>query len=267
MSFLLVLFAAILAALALWIACFRMPGRSHRGPLPGEPDRSLVSALRRDVGELAGAIGERNLLHEEALGRAAGHVERSLRAAGSSVIRHELRSAGRACANLVAEVEGSARRSEVGGGGAHYDSVLGSPGANDNATGVAAMLALAGRFAAARPERPLRFIAFANEEPPFFQIREMGSFAYARDCKEKGETVAAMISLETLGCYDDRPKSQSYPLPLLDLLYPSRGDFVAFVGNLRSRALVREAIGAFRAAAAFPSESASLPGWMPGVSW
>jgi Zn-dependent M28 family amino/carboxypeptidase len=118
-----------------------------------------------------------------------------------------------------------------------------------------------------QPERTLRFVAFTDEEPPCFQTECMGSLASAKACKAKGEDIAAMISLETLGCYSEEEGSQSYPLPILGFAYPSRGNFVAFVGNVASGGLVREAIGAFRETTAFPSEGAALPGWIPGVGW
>ena len=106
--------------------------------------------------------------------------------------------------------------------GAHYDSVFGSPGANDNGTGVAAMLALARRFARAKPKQTLRFVAFVNEEPPYFLSGEMGSQVYARRCKERGDKISAMISLETIGYFSDAPGSQTYPSPGLRLVLSER---------------------------------------------
>jgi hypothetical protein len=95
----------------------------------------------------------------------------------------------------------------------------------------------------------------------------MGSAAYAKACRANGEEIAAMLSLETLGCYSDARGSQKFPIPLLGFVYPDRGDFVTFVGNLSSASLVRRAIGAFRESARFPSEGAALPSWVPGVGW
>jgi Zn-dependent M28 family amino/carboxypeptidase len=168
--------------------------------------------------------------------------------------------------NVEARTLGGDRRSEIVVAGAHYDSVLGCPGADDNATGVAALLELARTLRATRCARTVRFVFFASEEPPHFEGEEMGSRVYARACKERGERVVAMLSLESLGCYSDEPGSQSYPAGL-GLLYPSRGNFVAFVGNLRSRGLVRESIRVFRRTTAFPSERAATFGWIPGVGW
>jgi hypothetical protein len=250
-----------------------MPGKRHAGPLPPASAEQLALAreLERDVRRLAGEIGERNVLRPEALERARAFVRAELAAAGEPrelEHRHPLASgaSGTGCFNVWVELSGRELAHEIVVVGAHYDSVVGSPGANDNASGVAAVLALARRFAGRDLARTLRLAAFVNEEPPFFP-GEMGSAALARASRERGEEVVAMLSVETIGYYSDAPGSQTYPLPLLGLLYPSRGDFAAFVGNLRSRRLVRSALAAFRSRAAFPSEGAALPGSVPGVGW
>lgn len=262
--------AAVFAIIALvvWFTCLRMPGRSHTGPLPPmtAAQETLRAELESDVRKLAEEIGERNVRRPAKLDAAARHVEARLAAAGT-VQRQEYLVNDVTCANVEVEVAGGARKGEIVVLGGHYDSVIGCPGANDNATGAAAVIALARRFAGTKPARTLRFVAFVNEEPPFFQIDAMGSAVYAKRCAARGENVVAMLSLETLGCYLDAKGSQRYPVSLLKLAYPSQGDFVTFVGNVASRALVREAIGTFRAAAAFPSAGAALPGWIPGIDW
>jgi Zn-dependent M28 family amino/carboxypeptidase len=151
--------------------------------------------------------------------------------------------------------------------GAHYDSVFGSPGANDNGTGVAATLALAQRFAGRKPEHTLRFVAFVNEEPPYFLSDEMGSFIYAGRCKARGDKISGMISLETIGYFSDAPHSQTYPSPGLGFFYPKVGNFIGFVSNVHSRALLHRVVGLFRKHAKIPSEGAALPAFIPGVSW
>jgi hypothetical protein len=143
---------------------------------------------------------------------------------------------------------------------------MSSPGANDNATGVAAVLELAAAFREATPKRTLRFVAFVNEEPPYFQTDDMGSMRYAARCRQRGERVVAMIALDGLGCYLDESGTQAYPLPV-DFMYPSRGDFIAMIGNLSSRSLLHKAIGSFRLHARFPSEGAVLPGSVPQAGW
>jgi Zn-dependent M28 family amino/carboxypeptidase len=251
----------------LYSCMIAMPGKSHQGPLlPITPSESaLASVLRRDVVELAETIGERNVVKYAALRKAADYVEAGLRVAGP-VTRHTYQASGRDCDNLEVEIRGTTAPGEIVVVGAHYDSVVNCPGANDNASGTAGLLALARALANAKPERTLRLVAFVNEEPPHFRSEEMGSRVYARRCRERNETVTAMLSLETIGCFTDKPNTQKYPAPL-GLCYPSTGNFIAFVGNVGSRSLVRRCVKAFRAGAAFPSEGAALPGWLPGVGW
>ena len=247
----------------------RMPGKSWSGPLPplDEGAAELRSRLQRDVVKLAGAeIGERNVFHPQKLAAALEHIEAELASAGYTPRRQGYSAGTSRVFNLDVEIPGSSRPDEIVIVGGHYDSVMGCPGANDNATGVAAMLALARAFRAAKPARTLRFAAFVNEEPPFFQTHDMGSLVYAKACKARSEKIVAMLSLETMGFYSDAARSQSYPFPF-SLVYPSTGNFIAFVGNVKSRALVRRAVGRFREHARFPSEGGAVPGMIPGVGW
>jgi len=259
----------LLICLPVWLySCMiPMPGKSHRGPLPPlRPEQiELAAALRRDVVELAEKIGERNTFCYAALRKAADYVERELAVAGK-VARQTYTARGKACDNLEVEIRGRTFPHEIVIVGGHYDSVVGCVGANDNGTGTAGVLALARSLAQSSPERTLRFVAFVNEEPPHFRGDEMGSRVYAKRCRERKDNVVAMLSLETIGYFSDQEGSQKYPAPL-GLFYPSQGNFIAFVGNVGSRSLVRRCVRLFRERAAFPSEGAAVPGFLPGVGW
>jgi hypothetical protein len=245
-----------------------MPGKSYHGPLPPATDelRALEHELRSYVHMLAGEIGERNVFHYTQLVKAGEYIGKTLSEAGYEVARQEYEVSGQVCENLEVEIRGTERPDEIVLIGAHYDSVKGSPGANDNATGVAATLALARAFAQNPAPRTLRFVAFTNEEPPFFQGRHMGSRVYAKRSRQRAENIILMLSLETIGYYSDKPGSQSYVFPL-HFFYPSTGNFIAFVSNVENGALVRQLIGRFRQHASFPSEGGALWGWLPGVGW
>ncbi|HEV3028441.1 MAG TPA: M28 family peptidase [Planctomycetota bacterium] len=262
-------YPTLLIGIPLWLYSYMipMPGKSHPGPLPplSAKQADLAVSLRRDVVELAEKIGERNTFHYEALRKAADYVERELSIAGQ-VRRQSYVASGKTCDNLDVELRGSGKPDEIVIVGGHYDSVVGCAGANDNGTGTAGVLALARSLAKASPERTLRLVAFVNEEPPHFQGDEMGSRVYARRCRERKENVVAMLSLETIGYYSDLEGSQKYPAPL-GFFYPSRGNFIAFVGNVGSRSLVRRCVRVFRERAAFPSEGGAVPGFLPGVGW
>jgi len=244
----------------------KMPGKnvSTAGRLSAD-EVALREELRVNVQKLAREIGERNMWHYAQLNAAADFIEGSFSRAGLHLRRDDYEVRGQACHNIEAEIPGA--QPEIILVGAHYDSVFGSPGANDNGTGVAATLALARRFASAKPKHTLRFVAFVNEEPPYFLSGEMGSTVYARRCKERGDKVSAMISLETIAYFSDAPNSQTYPSRGLGFFYPKVGNFIGFVSNVQSRALLRRIIALFRKHAKIPSEGAALPAFIPGVSW
>jgi Zn-dependent M28 family amino/carboxypeptidase len=244
----------------------KMPGTNTSTAAPlSAAEIALRAELAADVQKLAGEIGERNMQRYPQLNAAADFIEASFLQAGLRPRRDTYELNGQACHNIEAEIPGA--RPQIVVIGAHYDSVFGSPGANDNASGVAGLLALARRFAGKPSGQTLRFVAFVNEEPFYFQSEQMGSFVYASRCKARGDRISAMISLETIGYFSDAPGSQTYPAPGLGAFYPSTGNFIGFVGNVRSRALVRRAIGLFREQSKLPSEGAALPSFIPGVGW
>jgi Zn-dependent M28 family amino/carboxypeptidase len=226
-----------------------MPDRPYAGPLSplsGE-GRALSLRLRLHVAALAAT--ERNTDLETP----ARYIEAAFSRLGFEPRSQYFESGGRKVRNI-----------EVGSGsiviGAHYDTVPGSPGADDNASGVAVLIELAAM------KLPVRFVAFANEEMPYFLGPEMGSWMWAQRARERGDTVLAMFSLEMLGYYSDAPRSQVYPFPL-SFFYPDRADFIAFVGDLGARGLVHRSIQSFRRNAQFPSHGVAAPGFIPGVTW
>ncbi len=257
---------ALVAILAILWMVARMPGCSFRGtaPLPDAALQLLREALHRDVVQLAGAIGERNVIVDTNYAKAAGYIEQSLREAGYATERQTFVAEDYTCANVIAELRGTS--DEIVILGAHYDTVDESPGADDNASGVAALLALARTFAHTTPRRTIRFVAFANEEPPYFMTEWMGSYQYAQRCHQRGEKVVAMLSLESLGYFRDEAGSQQYPAGL-EHVYPTTANFIAFASNLGSRGLLRDCIDVFRVHATIPSEGGALPEAVPGVAW
>ena len=235
---------------------------------------------------LAGTIGERNAWQAPALERAARYIGTTFGNAGlnpkrlpytvpRSAVGGPFGIVGELAmrlpeestyVNIEADIPGLAKANEIVVVGAHYDSLHGTRGANDNATGVAAVLEIARALKDSGPARTIRFVAFANEEPPFFKSEAMGSRVYARAARARGDDIVAMYSLETIGYYSDAPGSQRAPFPL-GLFYPSIGNFVIFVGNFASRALVRQSVDMFRKASPFPAERFAGPAFIPGVDW
>jgi len=215
---------------------------------------------------LATTIGERNVWHPEQLRAAAEYIERTFREYGHEPAMLPYAVHGQDVRNIEVTIPGTTKASEIVVIGAHYDSVRGTVGANDNASGTAAVLELARLLRGKRLARTARLVAFVNEEPPFFQTESMGSLVYARLCKRRGDNVVAMFTPETIGYYSDVKGSQKYPFPF-NLFYPSTGNFIAFVGNTTSRPLLTRSLSSFRRHAKFPSQGAALPGSIEGIGW
>ncbi|MDQ3996328.1 MAG: M28 family peptidase [Gemmatimonadota bacterium] len=254
---------------AAWLYVVHMPGETGRGTLaPLTPAQvQLRQRLERHVRELAGRIGERNSVHYGALEEAAAYVERELAALGYTVASQRWTTAGdQTFRNLEVTIPGRARAGEVIVVGAHYDSNRGTPGADDNASGVAALLELARLLRVDSLPRTIRLVAFANEELPFFGTPDQGARRYVAALRQRGGDVRSMLSIETIGYYATGPRTQMYPRPL-NWFYPDTGNFIGFVGNLSSRGLVHEAIAAFRRHTPFPSHGAAAPASIPGVGW
>ncbi len=226
----------------------------------------VADRLRGHVEQLAARIGERNLGRPGTLEAAADYIEAQWRSNGYEVRRQVYEVRGVASANLEATLAGDARAQEILVIGAHYDTVPGSPGANDNASGVAALLEIASALRTLRPNLTLRFVAFVNEEQPFFMTHRQGSRVYAREARARGEDIRLMVALETIGYYSDAPGSQRYP-PLFGYFYPNRANFVGLVSDFRSRRNMRRLARAFREASSFPLQHVATFRFIPGVAW
>ncbi len=264
-----VIYPIVLAALVLGLLyCTSMPGKSYQGafaPASAE-ERAVAEELRKDVTALAGTIGARNIENRDTLALAESYVTTRFKELGYAPERLAYDVGIRSVANVEVSIRGTTRASEIVVIGAHYDSAYDAPGADDNASGMAAVFALAKLFRGLAPERTIRFLAFANEEPPRFWTEQMGSLVYAKACRARGDDVVAMLSLETVGYYSDKAGSQKYPPPM-SFFYPNTGDFIGFVGNTSSRSLTRNVVQMFRRGVDFPSQGAALPAFIAGVGW
>lgn len=247
---------------------FSMPGRSYLGdlqPLTKE-ETEIKNQLMTHIDYLALKIGERNIWNYKKLDAAAVYIEETFKNFGYKVFHQVFKTNNVLVKNIIAEIPGTMNPEEIVVIGAHYDSVKGSPGADDNASGVAAILEFARLFKNLKFKRTIRLVAFVNEEPPFFFTKKMGSYQYAHKAKIREEKIVAMLSIESIGYYKDQKNSQKYPFPL-NFFYPTTANFIGFVSNLSSNKLLRNSISIFRKYAKFPSEGISLPWWFIGVGW
>ena len=263
------LFAAILLIIVLLVReVYRMvvmPGQSFSGPMPelSTAESQIAQNLERHIGRIAGEIGERNVLKQGTLEATAKYISDEFTAIGYEVHIEKFIAQDRyEVSNIYVELPGKSDEYVIIG--AHYDTVPGSPGANDNTSGVAALLELARTHYGDKPNPTIRFIAFVNEEPPFFG-RDMGSMEHASNAIERGEKIICMFSLETIGYYTDEENSQKYPFPF-SVFYPSQGNFIGFVANTGSRKQLYRAVTAFRSKATIPSEGLAAPRIVPDIN-
>lgn len=243
-----------------------MPGKSYRGnlkPLTKE-EKSVSFRLELDLETLAVDIGERNRYNYSNLMAASDFIEDEFVKCGYEVQRQRYKVNDRYFDNLEVEIKGDRQPDEIVVIGAHYDTVDGSPGANDNGSGVAGLLALARAYAGKKTSRTLRFVMFVNQEQPFFMTEHMGSLVYAKRCRQRQENIVAMLSLECIGYYCDEQGSQKFP-PGLDEFFPSNGNYISFASNTANRNLVHQVVESFRAHTKFPSEGAAIPPFGTGV--
>lgn len=246
-----------------------MPGKCYKGPfLPlSKIEEEIAQQLKLHVTALSLDIGERNLWLEDALEQSVNYISTQFLQSELPVTALSFQVEDQTVKNIQCEIKGSTSP-EIIILGAHYDSVLGSPGADDNASGVAGLLVMASLLASInpKPKRTIRLVAFVNEEPPFFYTRLMGSWQYAKACKINHDNIMGMFSIESIGYYSEERYSQNYPFPF-NFFYPDTGDFIGFVSNMRSKQLLYNSIGLFRELVNFPSQGLNAPSIVPGVSW
>ena len=228
---------------------------------------AAAKQLKAHVTKLASEFGERNLSKYAALGKSADWIEAQFKENGYAVNRQTFEVSNLDCHNIIAEKKGTKHPAKILIVGAHYDSVLGTPGANDNGSGTASLLLLAEWLKDFKSDYTIRFVAFTNEEPPYFQTQgKMGSWVYARQCRKNSDDIVGVISLETMGYFSDEEDSQNYP-PLIANRYPKTGNFIGFVSNINSKDFTRSCYDSFKKHSSVPAEMANLPGAVPGVGW
>ena len=232
---------------------------------PSAPEELTAQNMKDMVEYLAGKIGNRNYAEYAGLNRAAEYIRQQFEQLGYSVTMMPYPLGDQVYNNIVAQDASGKEFPETIIIGAHYDSCF-NPGADDNASGVAGLIELARLLKNSGLKAHLKFIAFVNEEPPFFLTENMGSRVYAKAAKQKGEKIKAAIILEMLGYYSQKKFSQRY-LPLVGPFYPNRADFIALVGNFPSGGIVKKLAAYFKASSEFPVEYLIAPDFIPGIYW
>ncbi|MDA2924440.1 M28 family peptidase [Acidobacteria bacterium AH-259-L09] len=224
----------------------------------------IAARLRQHVEYLATAIGERSPMYYRNLERAREYIEQIFSEVGYAFNHDVYQVRGKLYRNVIVEKKGRVHPQQILLIGAHYDTAPGTPGADDNASGIASLLEIARLLSPLEPPMTIRLVAFTLEEPPHFHSRFMGSVVHAKKCQKRNDNIVGMISLEMVGYFDDRENSQAYPLPLMGRFYPNQGNFIAVAGNFRSRHLVRRVTDRLTQESDIRVESTALP-FVPGV--
>lgn len=234
---------------------------------PGNANKPGVKALHQHIHHLSEVIGSRSAFEYEKINAAKDYIETILKDLGLEYTLQNYQYSGKTFSNIIVTLEGQKEPGEIFIIGAHYDTVFGTPGADDNASAVAALLELCRLLKDYQPSKTLKLIFFVLEEPPTFKTRYMGSYVYAKTAKENKEKIYGMISLEMLGYYNDKKGAQLYPLPLMSLFYPKVPNFIGVVGDLKSRKLVKKVANSLKKGCAIPVETLSTVKFVPGVDF
>ena len=244
---------------AAWVAVAQpVPGGNQRSKESVEPAK-----LREHVEMFSSRLAPRDYTHPGNLEKCADYIEQHFREAGAAVTRQTFTVQGQAYHNVIARF-GAGKGSKVVVG-AHYDSCGSTPGADDNASGVAALLELARLIGRNPQDREVELVAYVLEEPPFFRTESMGSAVHAKSIA--GEKLDGVIVLEMVGYFSDEWGSQSYPTPLLHLMYPARGNFIAVVGLWEQGGWVEQVKSGMKGATDLPVYSIRAPRSLPGMDF
>ena len=223
--------------------------------------------LKKTVYYLAEEIGPRSYTQTDALKKTTDYIKSALKGYGYEVSVQAYSVQEKTFENIYVVRKGAVLPEKILVVGAHYDTVPGTPGADDNASGVAGLLELARLFADEQPGKTLHFVAFALEEPPFFRTKQMGSYVYAKKLNAERSDVEGMICLESIGFFRDAPESQLFPLPFLRFFYPTTGNYITFVSDFHSKGFLNRAKNAFRQGSSLPVESLSSFALIPGIDF
>jgi Zn-dependent M28 family amino/carboxypeptidase len=229
--------------------------------------QDTAAYLRQIVAMLAQEIGVRTYRDTDRLERCANYISSQFNSFGFKIMRQPFPFNGNTYQNIVAELIGNSSPEKILVVGAHYDTVRTTPGADDNASGVAGLLALAGRLAGVRMSKTVRFVAFALEEPPLYRTRNMGSYQYAQSLKKNRENVEGMICLEMIGFFSDREGSQHYPVPFFRWKFPTTGSYIAIVGNMRSKKFIETTAKNFMKVVDLPVITLNAPPIVIGIDF
>lgn len=224
-----------------------------------------VHQLYTHVEHLSVTIGSRSIYEYDKIEDTKRYIVSCLKTFGYIPTLQNYDYEGKTFSNIIVSIPGVKYPDETVIIGAHYDTVYGTPGADDNASAVAVLLEVCRALKSISPGRTLKLIFFFLEEPPVFRTEHMGSYVYAKEAKARNENIKAMICLEMVGYYSDKKDGQTFPLPLMSMMFSTTPNFIAVVGNLKSRNLVDKVKNSLLKVSPIPVETLTSVSFVPGV--
>jgi Peptidase family M28 len=260
MLYLLAATVLLIVALCLYVTQPLIGSANISASLSVDPKR-----LETHVRTLSESFTPRDESHPENLDRCAAYIRREFENANARVSEQPFTVAGKTYRNVIAHFGPETREMIVVG--AHYDTAGPLPGADDNASGVAGLLELARLLGKGQLPIRVELVAYTLEEPPFFRSEQMGSAMHAKALKREGVVVRVMFSLEMIGYFSDADDSQHFPISVLSLFYPRKGNFISVIGKMGEGMLVRRIKKAMAGATSLPVYSINAPRLIPGVDF
>lgn len=249
--------------------------------IDSKPPQVSAARLEHHVKHLSVQLHPRSQDQLENINLAADYIFNELKATGGSIDVQEVTVHGVVYKNIIARFGPSSGPVMVVG--AHYDSHgdaeaaaklaarftadTHTPGADDNASGVAGLLELARLLGRSAPVRSVELVAYTLEEPPYFRTDNMGSARHAAALSDAHREVELMLSLEMIGYFSDEPGSQKFPVPGMSFFYPDRGNFIALVGRIGDFNAMRRAKALMAGATDLPVRSVNAPPIVPGIDF
>lgn len=263
---LLVLFARVALMLTILLVggCYLVAQPSTRKNQPSEKSADQ-ERLRQHVMALSETFHPRDWTHPQNLNRCADYIAAEMEAAGATVEVQDYTVGGETFRNVIGRFGAEKDKTIVIG--AHYDSCGDTPGADDNASGVAGLLELARLIGKEEPDCGVELVAYTLEEPPFFRTPQMGSAIHAASVASQKDRIIGVLVLEMIGYFSDEPGSQAYPLPLLKVHYPDKGDFITVVSKWNQGGLISEVKAGMKGTTGLPVYSFRGPVSLPGVDF